>query len=265
VLLLDSDSVATLKASLESATSEAGWATLVVTAGVVIEFVALFAFSKEMPPVEKRVLAFATFLIAAGCGAEYWYGGAAATAAEGLQQVAQTEAAHANKEAGIAYKAAADSNAHALDTELKLALLQKKLGPRQVDRAIFLNEIKGFQAPQHVWIGYAKSATDGWAFSGQLISLLKEAGWPAPGAAQPLDADDPSLAQPPPMDLTPGNTNSGVVVLEPWGTPDHKSRDKTPFIGLLSAFAATCRASGAWDETRALPPGDLAIVIFPKP
>ena len=52
-----------------------------------------------MPPLEKKVLAFATFLIAGGCGAEYRYEGIAAQAAEQLQQAWATQAALANERA----------------------------------------------------------------------------------------------------------------------------------------------------------------------
>ena len=114
---MNESSIAVLRATLDSASASSGWATLAVTFGVAIELVALFAFSKEMPKSEKVVLAAATLLIAVGCGAEYYYGGVAATAADRLQQDTQSKASAAILDAGNASERAANLEIRAAQAE----------------------------------------------------------------------------------------------------------------------------------------------------
>jgi hypothetical protein len=66
--------VPSLRAAFDTASRYSEWATIAVTIGVFIEFLALFIFGKEMPSLEKKVMIFATLLIVAGCGGEFIFG-----------------------------------------------------------------------------------------------------------------------------------------------------------------------------------------------
>jgi hypothetical protein len=95
------------KATFDAASKYSEWSTIAVTIGVFIEFVALFIFSKDMPPAEKRVMVFATMLIVAGCGGEYMFGGRASDAVAQMQAIEQSDIATAQQKASEATAEAA--------------------------------------------------------------------------------------------------------------------------------------------------------------
>jgi len=82
---MDGADVSSIKAAFEAASRFSEWSTIAVTAGVFIELVALFIFSKDMPPLEKKVMVFATLLIVFGCGGEFIFSSRAGEAAAQLQ------------------------------------------------------------------------------------------------------------------------------------------------------------------------------------
>jgi hypothetical protein len=50
--------VSAVRLAFESASTWSEWSTIAVAVGVFVELVALFVFSKEMPPLEKKVYRF---------------------------------------------------------------------------------------------------------------------------------------------------------------------------------------------------------------
>jgi ABC-type multidrug transport system fused ATPase/permease subunit len=134
--------VSAAKTAFDIASRYSEWSTIAVTAGVFIEFVALFIFSRNMP-------IFATLLIVAGCGGEFIFGSRANNAAAQLQQasdekigglikettrlslVAETaRAAIAQSEAETANANETAAKANERTVELKLAL-EKEIAARQ--------------------------------------------------------------------------------------------------------------------------------------
>jgi hypothetical protein len=101
--------VAAAKAAFESASGYSDWAVVAVAIGVSIEFVDLLIFNREMRPLQKGVLIFATLLIVAGCGGEYIFGSWARNAASLLQQASDEKVAESNRLAQLAEKAAAEA------------------------------------------------------------------------------------------------------------------------------------------------------------
>jgi hypothetical protein len=85
--------VSALKEAFEAASRYVEYSTVAVTIGVFVELVALFIFSKEMPPLEKRVLVIATALIVVGCAGEFIFGSRANDAASRLQQASEQKIA----------------------------------------------------------------------------------------------------------------------------------------------------------------------------
>jgi hypothetical protein len=99
--------LAALKEAFTLASGYSELSTIVVTIGVAIEFVALFAFSKEMPRSEKIVMGVATALIVLGCGGEYIFGSRATSAALQLQNSSDLQIAETKMQAQSAVAAAA--------------------------------------------------------------------------------------------------------------------------------------------------------------
>lgn len=104
---------ASLKSAFDTATSYGEWSTGVVVVGLIIEFVALLFFGKEMSKWEKMLLVVGSVVVVIGVGGEYTFSGRAATAAKGLQRASEermadlaSQQAHDHK---IAAKAAADA------------------------------------------------------------------------------------------------------------------------------------------------------------
>ena len=140
--------VATVRAAFDAASWYSEVSTIAVTVGVFIEFVALFIFSRDMPPTEKAVMILATLLIVAGCGGEFVFGSRANDAAVQLQQAADQQIAGLKKETARLSTAAdqaraeiAESNARAKEAErganesaLELAKLEatRVLTPDQI-------------------------------------------------------------------------------------------------------------------------------------
>jgi hypothetical protein len=68
---MDDAAVSALNAAFEAANWRASIAALIVAAGVFVELIVLFVFSKEISKAEKGVLAFATTLIVLGVLGEW--------------------------------------------------------------------------------------------------------------------------------------------------------------------------------------------------
>ena len=95
-----SDPGLALKAVFETANWYSELSVILVVFGVFIEFLALLVWAKEMSRSEKIVMVLATFVVAAGCGGEWLFGGRAMSAARQLTDIADNKAAKANREAG---------------------------------------------------------------------------------------------------------------------------------------------------------------------
>jgi hypothetical protein len=154
---MDDPAISALRTAFETANWRAGIAALIVAAGVFIELIILFIFSKEISTAEKRSLVFATALIVLGVLGEWWYGGEAATASENLQSDAATkaanairDAAHAEERAASLEKEAADIRERAAKAETETANLMKEnvelervIAPRTIDQ---LNLVRAVSA-----------------------------------------------------------------------------------------------------------------------
>jgi hypothetical protein len=82
-----------LRAAFGAATSWNEWATALVVGGLIVEFLALLFFSKDMSRKEKALLAIGSVMVAVGVGGEYVFGGRAASAAKALQQASDEKIA----------------------------------------------------------------------------------------------------------------------------------------------------------------------------
>jgi cell division septum initiation protein DivIVA len=168
------------KAAFDSASNLAEWATIAVAAGVLIELAALFIFSGEMPPVEKRVMVFATLLIVGGCVGEYIFGSRATQAASELQSAQDKEVAALGKETADADLKAADAINRAAAAQLELARMKE---PRKIntDQMRALVETLKEHAGAKFWV--ATEAATGIQFgeqinlAGQISSAFLNAGW----------------------------------------------------------------------------------------
>jgi hypothetical protein len=158
-----------LKSAFETANTYAGWGTIAVIVGVSIEFAALFIFSKEMPPLEKAVMVFATFVIAAGCGGEWWYGKAAASDAAQIQTAENTATATAQAAANAAQLA---------DDKLKSLVIWRTVTPTQ--NKILVTELAKLRGS--VTIGWIANDPESLYFAGQIFNVFAEINSHAPGS-----------------------------------------------------------------------------------
>jgi outer membrane murein-binding lipoprotein Lpp len=200
--------VSAVKAAFETASSYSEIATIAVTIGVFIEFVALFIFGKEMPPAEKGAMIFATFLIVAGCAGEFIFGSRANTAASQLQQVSDekiaslgndskrlagdAEAAKRDTAKAVADASAAKERTAQLEIELeneqlKTMAIEERQKPRSLDahRADLLTCL-GASEKGAVYIRVGFVDTEAQLYAKQLEDLFREAGfeikqWPIGG------------------------------------------------------------------------------------
>jgi hypothetical protein len=87
------DAADVLRATLSTDNAWIKWSTLAVFIGVIVEMADLLLFNKEMTRLQRRILFIATFLIAAGCGGEWYFEDQAAQAESQLQQLSDQKVA----------------------------------------------------------------------------------------------------------------------------------------------------------------------------
>jgi hypothetical protein len=176
---------------------------------------------------------------------------------------ADTRIAGANERASSAVERAAALEKEAAEARLKLALLQKQVGPRVIDRDALLNELKGKRKPGKISILWSRAAEDGWYVATQLQRLLVEAEWPVDAEGPvAIDTDSPFLRDKP--GIGTGSAGSGIMILFAPNGVDLKD-DSGPFVALTQAIAVTLGSSGGVGSDTTLSPGQLRLVIFPRP
>lgn len=189
--------VAAARDVFETASSWSEWSTIAVAIGVFIELVALFAFSKEMPPLEKWIMVAATVIIVAGCAGEFIFGSKASTAASQLQQASDRKIAGLTKEtAGLsadaessrqaaakteervaaAERATANARERAANAELALEKAKAPRTLRLERQQVITAAVRSF-AGQRYRVAIFSGADDGPPFWHSLYSALEKAGW----------------------------------------------------------------------------------------
>jgi hypothetical protein len=128
-------------------------------------------FSREMRPLQKGILIFATLLIISGCGGEYIFGSWARDSASLLQRASDENVAESNRLARLAEKDAAEA-------KLELAKIR---APRIVkNEAALINELSQHRG-KRFWIitqkGQGSSFGEQLDLSRQLKSAFLAAGW----------------------------------------------------------------------------------------
>jgi hypothetical protein len=164
--------VSSVKIAFETASRFSEWSTIAVAVGVFIELLALLIFSKEMPPLEKKVMVFATLLIVAGCCGEFIFGSRAGDAAAQLQAAQNAAVQSAKTEAAKA----SDSAAQAIE---RAALVQQAAAWRILDRdqAEKLKTSLAGVAKRSITVGFAVGDPETISFAIQLINLLTADNW----------------------------------------------------------------------------------------
>jgi hypothetical protein len=161
----------------------------VVVAGLVAEVISGFVWYHGL---ETVVVIGATTLIAVGVWGEVFFANKARKA--GDKQLAQYEAR------------AAEANERAVQAQLELEHLRKKVGPRIIDAAIFLKALEGkgkpTNLPLEIW--YLPSDPDSRQLARQIWALLySEAKWHQVNSPMPI-----------PLDKTLNGPFEGVTILE---------------------------------------------------
>jgi hypothetical protein len=87
-----------LRSAFDSANTYAEWSTLVVVIGLILEFGALLYFSKEIHPIERKLLILGSILVTLGVGGEYVFSARASNAASKLQQASDQKVAELDRQ-----------------------------------------------------------------------------------------------------------------------------------------------------------------------
>lgn len=177
------------------------------------------------------------------------------------------KAAEANERAATLEKEAKEAR---LETEhLKNAnlLMQRSVGPRQIDGAVFLKALEGTPKPKGVIIVYSDMASDGWYVASQISMLLEEVGWPllnSNGTKLPYSDRTFELAGSAFGFAAPNSgimiPSSGVRILSNEGGGEHPIAD-----ALLTAVANTLGTTGGGGRDNTLERGVVKIVINARP
>ena len=177
--------------------------------------------------------------------------------------VAQADIAKANAQI-------ADANARTKEAELKIERLRKDLGPRQLQRDLFIKQIMG-QPSAHVEIFYLQDDPECFDLAQQIWNALESAGWRAE-SPRPI----PSLIiSDGPTSMSVGGQPSGVTVVVNGITQEESEasenamagRDwvKTPWTILMHALGeALGKVGGSAGSPNAPARGILRVVVSPR-
>ncbi len=168
---------------------------------------------------------------------------------------------------------AAKSNAAAADAALRLEQLRREVGPRRLQREIFLDALRR-QPSSPVEILYLRDDPECFELAQQVWRALQDAHWQVI-APQPIPQPAAHLANASPMAMTVDGQPSGVTVVAHSITeqealaPQDKMLGRpwthTPFTVLLNALTDSLGqgASNAGGPNRP-PQGTLRVVVAPR-
>jgi hypothetical protein len=164
----------------------------------------------------------------------------------------------------------AEFNTRAKEAELKLERLRKDLGPRQLQRELFIKEIKG-QPTARVEIMYLQDDPECFALAQDIWRALEDGKWPV-DSPKPI----PSLfLSDGPTSMSVGGQPSGVTVVVREATHEESEASanammgkdwvKTPWTVLMHALGAALGKVGGHAGGTNLPPeGTLRVVVSPR-
>jgi hypothetical protein len=155
------------KEVLEQLLSRYNWwmgvATIAVAVGILGEYAAHFAFEKEARSHKREMAVSILFgvLVLGGVVGEYLFGTKLSQVSEQLQQLADVEVAHANKDAAEARKTSSEAQDRAAPAELKTEeerlarlRLEEEIAPRRIaaKQRIFLVSCIGSHRGERMYL-----------------------------------------------------------------------------------------------------------------
>ena len=196
---------------------------------------------------------------------------------ETVRLSAETESARAaiadaNARTAEAGQRAAQADQKAAEAELTLEQLRRQVGPRQINRNIFLNALKDQpKAPTEVL--FLKDDPDSFFLAQQIWQMLRDAEWDVtpPAPVQPSDLYPTS-----PTVMSAGGQPSGVTIVAHFVSVEEgeamskiftKQADwiKTPWTVLSNAFLESMGSvKGSGGGPSAPPEGHLRVVVAPR-
>lgn len=124
------------------------WATALVVAGLIVEFVDLLLFSKEMSRAQRAILAIGSVMVAVGVGGEWIFGGRAADAASQLQRISDERIAELGKEEAADNKIATTAAAQAAGLGVSVGTLRGFVMGKQRQIDADFSQFKTFAAAE---------------------------------------------------------------------------------------------------------------------
>ncbi|KGW92067.1 hypothetical protein [Burkholderia pseudomallei] len=139
---MDATNVSSLKAAFSAASSYSEWATLIVVGGVVVEFIALLLFSKEMNKWERVLLFIGNVLVVGGVGGEYIFSARATAAATKLQQISDERIAELGREQAADHKVATEAAKYAASLGVSVKGLRNFVADQETRNNNVVAELK---------------------------------------------------------------------------------------------------------------------------
>lgn len=184
----------------------------------------------------------------------------------------EASAARAIADSDIAKAQASDAIARQKEAELQLERLRAKMGPRQIDSAIFLATLEG-KPKALVEIMFPKEDGESFMLAIQFRDHLRVAKWDVGEPISVPHTDIPRLANQP-SHMAAGAQATGVAVVVRADTQEDVNRASdfkanTPINALRDAIVKTLGGvagyAGGPDVFSAPPLGTVRIVVGPKP
>ena len=165
----------------------------------------------------------------------------------------------------------ADAKTKQAEAETQLERLKKQVGPRRINREVFLKALGG-QPKAPVQILYLRDDPDSLEFAQEIANLLARAKWDVI-AREPIPTPSAVLSSDIPITMSVGGQPSGVTVVTHSVSEEEaeasenrmagKDWAKTPWTVLCNAFEQAMGEGKAASHST-VPEGTLRVVIGPK-
>jgi len=168
-----------LKAVLANNARWAGWCTIAVFLGLLVEYtILLWLKRKDLTRTDITLTIVAGVAISLGVGGEYLFGSRASDAAMSLEGISERRVADLNREAGDARQKAGEANERAAKADLARSQLEARLAWRRVSKeqmlevATALKPFKGRKVRMGIWDGNKEAEQ----FRDDLVLTFKQSG-----------------------------------------------------------------------------------------
>jgi hypothetical protein len=251
----------TLKSTLVSNNAHAGWCTVAVFLGLLVEYtILLWPKWKELKRWEKVFTILAGIAIAGGVYGEYFFGSRAADAALQIENISESRVAELKVEAAVLNAKAAGLTKEAQDEQLARVKIEARVAWRRLDPTSAIASHLSQFAGEPALVSYNNNDIEGATFARNIAATLHTAKWNVFEELAFIEAREGPV---------PFGTNpplpKGVLV---WSTSDNTSQKAAlALVKELSVcgFDAVMSADAAYLLGVHPTPARVAISVVQKP